>query len=99
LLEKFLKDNTATAVVKTIVVHENDDALKDSPDAEKKKAIIKEMRDDINAGYNATDLKENKFNKERYGNPTEGEEDNVTREQLLNYLFDKKIKNVKKGSA
>jgi len=82
------------------VVHENDDALKvDSPDKAKKAALVKQMREDSDAGFNASDPTKNTFKKGTYGDPTEGKEDEVTREQIVNYLYDKKLEKIEKGTA
>jgi len=51
------------------------------------------MRENATAAYN-TDPKQNKFNKTRYGDPTEGKENEVTSEQLINYLFDEKLSKI-----
>jgi len=84
--------------IKTIIIHENEDALKkDSPDETKKNELIKKMREDSATGYNKDDLTQNFFKKDRYGDPTEGSED-VSRDQLITYLFDKRIGNVKKAN-
>jgi len=95
--ENFLKKGSEK-VIKTIVMHENDDIFKDTPDDEEKNKKIKEMREDTDAGYN-DDPKQNKFDKTRYGDPTAGKESDVTTEHILNYLYDKKLGKVKQQST
>jgi len=92
--------NDAEKVLKTIIVHKNDKALDiSSPDKTEKKKIIAEMRTNSKAGYDKDDETKNMFDREKYGDPTEGNEDKVTREQLVNYLYDKELDKIKKGEA
>jgi len=91
--KEFLEKNTPTEVIKTIVVHKNDDRLKKAID--KDNPIIEEMKKDTAAGYNE-DHEKCKFNKERYGNPEDLEgSEKPTKPKLIQYLFDKEIENVK----
>jgi len=97
---KFFKDYDAETVIKTVLVHKNDDALKqDSPSEDKKKELIKNMRENSSAGYNKDDPSQNTFSKDDYGDPTEGEESKVTRDQIVNYLYDEAMGQIKTGSA
>ncbi|CAG8456589.1 1448_t:CDS:2 [Paraglomus occultum] len=91
--KKFLTDNDATKVIKTIVAHEYEDALKGPFD--ENNAIVKEMRKS-EAHYDEDDTK-NKFDKDRYGNPKTCED--IDRKKAIQFLFDKKIKNIKQGSV
>jgi len=94
--QKLLENNSAEKVIKTIIVHQNDKALdKSSPDETEKKKLINEMRTNSETGYNTND-KENKFKKDKYGDPTEGSE-KVTRDQLVSYLYDKALGKVEKA--
>jgi len=84
-------------VIKTIVIHENDDAFKDNPDKNKIKEIMKKMRNSSH-GWN-DERKQNKFNWEKYGDPTEGNEDKMERDKLLAFLYDEKLNKVSQRST
>jgi len=75
------------------VVHENHGDKLNKID--KDNEIIKDIVDNKKDGYDP-DPEKNKFNKELYGNPEDLEgSEKPTREKLIQYLFDKKIENVR----
>ncbi|CFW93435.1 protein of unknown function [endosymbiont DhMRE of Dentiscutata heterogama] len=90
--QKFIKKGAKT-VIRTIVTHEHKADL-DKP-ANKDNPLVKNMKSNATAdnnGYN-TDPTKNKFNKERYGNPETGE--GITKDKIITYLHDKRVKDIK----
>jgi hypothetical protein len=89
-----LKNNEPSAVIKTIVTHENEDVLKDSPDAAKRNIIIERMKG--TGTHYDTDPKKNKFDKEKYGNPEEP--DTIDKDKLFAFLYAEKLENISQRS-
>lgn len=90
--EKFVafKKRKAEEVVKDILKYENQDALSDDKTKNKTKRdeIAARMKSNLKTGWKSDD-KENKFNKEFYGNPNEPEK--WTSDQIIKFLYDEKI--------
>jgi len=95
--ETFIKKGPEK-VIKTIVVHENHADLEKT--INKDHPIIKDMMEtNKSATAYDTDPKKNKFKKDLYGNPEKaGESEGPDKPKLIQYLFDKKIENIRQAS-